>query len=126
MAVVEDSYNGHNPMSEVTCPGKTLAVGASMTCTATSDTDNDDIQQGDVTNTAHATGISDGHNRNVESDQSTAKSVGKVTPITVISQLPITGGKGILTIAVIAFVAILAVAVLTVTYKRRSNKGNEN
>lgn len=126
VAVVEDSYNGHNPMSEVTCPGTKLAVGASMTCTATSDTDNDDIQQGDVTNTAHATGISDGGNRNVESDQSTAKSVGKVTPITVIPQLPITGGKGILTIAGIAFVAILAVAGLTVAYKRRSNKGNEN
>ena len=127
VAVVEDSYNGHKPLSEVTCPGTKLAVGASMTCTATSDTDNDDIQRGDVTNTAHATGVSDGRNRKVESAQSTAKTVGKpTTPVTVIPQLPITGGKGILTIAAIAFVAILAVAGLTVAYKRRSNKGNEN
>ena len=36
-----------------------------------------------------------------------------------------TGGTGILTIAGIAFVALLGVAGMTITYKRRSNKGDE-
>lgn len=127
VAVVEDSYNGHKPLSEVTCPGTTLAPGASMTCTATSDTDNDDIQRGDVTNTAHATGVSDGRNRKVESAQSTAKTVGKpTTPVTVITSLPLTGGTGVLTIAGIALVVLIGVVGLTITHKRLSNESNEN
>lgn len=126
VTVVEDSYNGNTPLSDVSCPDTTLAVGASMTCTATSDTDDTDIRRGDVTNTAHATGISDGRNRNVESDQSTAKSIGKVTPVTVIPRLPMTGGTGIVVIAGIATIATLSVAGMAITYKRRSNKGDEN
>lgn len=125
VTVVEDSYNGHKPLSAVTCPGTTLDAGASMTCTATSDTNDDDIRQGDVTNTAHATGISDGRNRNVESAQSTAKTVGKLTPVTVSPRLPMTGGTGILLIGGIATIALLGVAGMTITYKRRSNKGDE-
>jgi len=90
------------------------------------DTDDTDIRRGDVTNTAHATGISDGRNRNVESDQSTAKSIGKVTPVTVIPQLPMTGGTGIVVIAGIAIIATLSVAGMTIAYKRRSTENDEN
>ena len=79
-----------------------------------------------MTNTAHATGISDGRNRNVESAQSTAKTVGKLTPVTVIPHLPMTGGTGILLIGGIATIALLGVAGMTITYKRRSAASDEN
>ena len=52
--------------------------------------------------------------------------MGKLTPVTVIPRLPMTGGTGIILIAGIATIALLGVAGMTLTYKRRSASSDEN
>ncbi|AJR18835.1 DUF7507 domain-containing protein [Pimelobacter simplex] len=54
--VDETAFDGAGSISEVSCPRTTLAVGASMTCTATYTATGPDVDQGSLTNTATASG----------------------------------------------------------------------
>ena len=58
VAINETSFDGAGTLSAISCPPGTasLAPGASVTCTATYTLEQDDIDRGDLTNEATATG----------------------------------------------------------------------
>ncbi|WP_418064474.1 hypothetical protein [Pimelobacter simplex] len=58
--VDEAAFDGAGSISDVSCPRSTLAVGASMTCTATYTATGPDVDQGSLTNTATASGTPPG------------------------------------------------------------------
>ncbi|MGJ5898907.1 beta strand repeat-containing protein [Streptomyces niveiscabiei] len=59
IAVQEGEFTGAGQLSEVSCPdaAKSLAPGASVTCTATYAVTQDDVDTGKISNSATATGI---------------------------------------------------------------------
>jgi uncharacterized repeat protein (TIGR01451 family) len=60
IAIDETAFSGTGSLSAIDCPATTLAPGATTTCTATYTLTTADIDAGEVTNTAHATGTSPG------------------------------------------------------------------
>jgi len=56
VSVADTAFDGSGTPSAIDCPETELDVGASMTCTSTYVLTQDDIDQGQVTNTALATG----------------------------------------------------------------------
>ncbi|MGX1934677.1 DUF7507 domain-containing protein [Microbacterium resistens] len=60
VTVEEGDFSGSGELSEITCPddASSLAPGASVTCTATYETTQADVDAGGITNTASSTGTS--------------------------------------------------------------------
>lgn len=56
VTVNDTAFDGSGSISAIACPATTLAVGASMTCTASYSASGSDIDQGELNNTATATG----------------------------------------------------------------------
>ncbi|RLV56181.1 DUF11 domain-containing protein [Aeromicrobium phragmitis] len=56
VAVNEVAFSGTGDLSAITCPTTTLAAGAQVVCEATYTLTTDDVDAGEVTNTATATG----------------------------------------------------------------------
>ncbi|UUW87118.1 DUF11 domain-containing protein [Pimelobacter simplex] len=54
VAVTETAFSGSGTLSAITCPGTALAPGESMTCTATYEPTQADVDAGALTNTATA------------------------------------------------------------------------
>lgn len=54
--VSETAFSGSGAVPEVSCPGTSLAPGQSMSCTATYTTTQTDVDNGEIDNTATATG----------------------------------------------------------------------
>lgn len=77
--VVEDEYTGTNPLTDVSCPKATLAIGESMMCSATSVASAKDVDADKVENTAHPEGNDPGGKR-VKGDPSKAVTTPKPKP----------------------------------------------
>lgn len=77
--VVEDSYTGTNPLTDVSCPKTTLAIGESMMCSATSVASAKDVDADKIENTAHPEGNDPGGKR-VKGDPSKAVTTPKPKP----------------------------------------------
>ena len=77
--VVEDEYTGTNPLTDVSCPKVTLAIGESMMCSATSVASAKDVDADKVENTAHPEGNDPGGKR-VKGDPSKAVTTPKPKP----------------------------------------------
>ena len=77
--VVEDAYTGTNPLTDVSCPKTTLAVGESMDCSATSVASAKDVEADKIENTAHPEGNDPGGKR-VKGDPSKAVTTPKPKP----------------------------------------------
>lgn len=77
--VVEDEYTGTNPLTDVSCPKATLAIGESMMCSATSVASAKDVDADKVENTAHPEGNDPGGKR-VKGDPSKAITTPKPKP----------------------------------------------
>jgi uncharacterized repeat protein (TIGR01451 family)/LPXTG-motif cell wall-anchored protein len=60
VAVTETAFTGSGSLSGISCPATTLPPGAFTTCTATYDVTQDDLDAGSITNTATASGTSQG------------------------------------------------------------------
>ncbi|MFJ3234590.1 hypothetical protein [Streptomyces sp. NPDC086787] len=60
LAVADTDFTGSGPRPTVSCPGTTLPVGASVTCTATYTVRQADVDQGSITNEARATATAAG------------------------------------------------------------------
>ncbi|MFF2008049.1 CARDB domain-containing protein [Streptomyces sp. NPDC058195] len=58
IAIDETEFTGSGPKPDVSCPEGSLPAGGSQTCTAAYTLTQQDIDQGTVANTAHATGTS--------------------------------------------------------------------
>lgn len=77
--VVEDEYTGTSPLTDVSCPKVTLAIGESMMCSATSVATAKDVDADKVENTAHPEGNDPGGKR-VKGDPSKAVTTPKPKP----------------------------------------------
>ena len=77
--VVEDEYTGTNPLTDVSCPSTTLAIGESMMCSATSVASDKDAEADKIENTAHPEGNDPGGKR-VKGDPSKAVTTPKPKP----------------------------------------------
>ena len=77
--VVEDEYTGTNPLTDVSCPKTTLAIGESMMCSATSVASAKDVDADKIENTAHPEGNDPGGKR-VKGDPSKAVTTPKPKP----------------------------------------------
>ena len=77
--VVEDEYTGTNPLTDVSCPKTTLAIGESMMCSATSVASAKDVDADKIENTAHPEGSDPGGKR-VKGDPSKAVTTPKPKP----------------------------------------------
>ena len=77
--VVEDEYTGANPLTDVSCPKATLAIGESMMCSATSVATDKDVDADKIENTAHPEGNDPGGKR-VKGDPSKAVTTPKPKP----------------------------------------------
>lgn len=77
--VVEDEYTGTNPLTDVSCPSTTLAIGESMMCSATSVASAKDVDADKVENTAHPEG-NDPSGKRVKGDPSKAVTTPKPKP----------------------------------------------
>ena len=77
--VVEDEYTGTNPLTDVSCPSTTLAIGESMMCSATSVASAKDVDADKIENTAHPEGNDPGGKR-VKGDPSKAVTTPKPKP----------------------------------------------
>ena len=77
--VVEDEYTGTNPLTDVSCPSTTLAIGESMMCSAASVASAQDVDADKVENTAHPEGNDPGGKR-VKGDPSKAVTTPKPKP----------------------------------------------
>ena len=71
VAITEDSFTGTGTLSDVACPTAPLAPAKQATCTATYVLTQADVDNGKVSNTAHATGTPTGSTTPVESPQDT-------------------------------------------------------
>ncbi|MCG8149590.1 hypothetical protein GUY44_03805, partial [Pimelobacter simplex] len=60
VGVTEGSFSGSGAMSAIECPGGPLAPGGAVTCTATYEVTQDDVDAGSITNTATASGTPPG------------------------------------------------------------------
>jgi uncharacterized repeat protein (TIGR01451 family) len=60
VAVTETAFTGSGSLSGISCPVTTLAPGGFTTCTATYDVTQDDLDAGSISNTAVASGTSQG------------------------------------------------------------------
>ena len=69
--VVEDQYTGTSPLTDVSCPSTTLAIGESMMCSATSVASAKDVDADKIENTAHPEG-NDPSGKRVKGDPSKA------------------------------------------------------
>lgn len=79
--VVEDEYTGTSPLTDVSCPVATLAIGESMDCSATSVATDKDIEADKIENTAHPEG-NDPSGKRVKGDPSKAVTNPKPKPQT--------------------------------------------
>ena len=79
--VVEDEYTGTSPLTDVSCPAATLAIGESMDCSATSVATDKDIEADKIENTAHPEG-NDPSGKRVKGDPSKAVTNPKPKPQT--------------------------------------------
>ena len=81
MKVVEDEYTGTSPLTDVSCPVATLAIGESMDCSATSVASAQDVDADKIENTAHPEG-NDPSGKRVKGDPSKAVTNPKPKPQT--------------------------------------------
>ena len=79
--VVEDEYTGTSPLTDVSCPVATLAIGESMDCSATSVASAQDVDADKIENTAHPEG-NDPSGKRVKGDPSKAVTNPKPKPQT--------------------------------------------
>ena len=79
--VVEDEYTGTSPLTDVSCPSVTLAIGESMECSAASVATDKDVEADKIENTAHPEGNDPGGKR-VKGDPSKAVTTPKPKPQT--------------------------------------------
>ena len=79
--VVEDEYTGTSPLTDVSCPVATLAIGESMDCFATSVASAQDVDADKIENTAHPEG-NDPSGKRVKGDPSKAVTNPKPKPQT--------------------------------------------
>lgn len=79
--VVEDEYTGTSPLTDVSCPVATLAIGESMGCSATSVASAQDVDADKIENTAHPEG-NDPSGKRVKGDPSKAVTNPKPKPQT--------------------------------------------
>ena len=79
--VVEEEYTGTSPLTDVSCPVATLAIGESMDCSATSVATDKDVEAGKIENTAHPEG-NDPSGKRVKGDPSKAVTNPKPKPQT--------------------------------------------
>lgn len=77
--VVEDEYTGTSPLTDVSCPKTTLAIGESMMCSATSVASAQDVDADKIENTAHPEG-NDPKGKRVKGDPSKAVTTPKPKP----------------------------------------------
>ncbi|QDP96224.1 DUF11 domain-containing protein [Microlunatus elymi] len=73
--VTEDSFNGSEPMSDISCPdaASSLAPGDQVTCTATYIVTQDDVDRGTLDNTATAHGTPPGTNAPTDSNDDSVR-----------------------------------------------------
>lgn len=79
--VVEEEYTGTSPLTDVSCPVATLAIGESMDCSATSVASAQDVDADKIENTAHPEG-NDPSGKRVKGDPSKAVTNPKPKPQT--------------------------------------------
>lgn len=71
VTIVEGAFSGTGDLSNIVCPTSTLAAGAQFVCTATYSLTQDDVDAGELTNTATAEGTPPGATTPTPSDPST-------------------------------------------------------
>jgi uncharacterized repeat protein (TIGR01451 family) len=115
VTVTETAFSGSGPVPVISCPSGTLAPAATMTCTAPYTTTVADIDAGEITNTAVATGTPPVGTAITSDPSMAAISVFRIT-------MPLSGGTSSEQVVLLGGVAVVVALLIALWHVRRLHR----